>query len=168
MKDNAKHDKDATKKNSKKDKKIDADQRIEELTLDLQRTRADFENYRKRTEAEKLQARSNGKASAVISLLPVIDSIERATLHVPEDLADHSWVRGISSLTKQLDKALADFDLKRIDANEGTVFNPDHHEAIQVDEDADGETEVIAEELQAGYTLADQVIRPALVKVTRK
>lgn len=168
MKDDKKPKKDAPKKADSKAAADELEKRVDELTLDLQRTRADFENYRKRTEAEKLQAREKGRSAAIISLLPVIDSIERATLHVPQDLADHSWVRGIASLTKQLDKTLASFDLKRIDANEDTVFNPDLHEAIQVDEDADGQTEVIAEELQAGYMLAGQVIRPALVKVTRK
>ena len=144
------------------------DSRVEELTLDLQRTRADFENYRKRMESDKLQARADGKMAAIMSLIPVIDSMERAIVHIPEDLADHPWVKGISGLTKQLDKTLATLELARIEAVPDTPFNPDMHDAIQIDEDADGESEVIAEELQAGYTLSGQVVRPALVKVTRK
>src|SRR5690606_4270527 len=101
----------------KKPRKSQDDQlKIDELTLDLQRTRADFEYYRKRMETEKDQARSSGKAAAVVSLLPVIDSIERAVVHVPDDLVDHPWVRGIASLTKQLDKTLSGLDLKRIES----------------------------------------------------
>jgi molecular chaperone GrpE len=143
-------------------------QQIEELTADLQRTRADFENYRKRTEMEKQQARTNGEASAILKLIPVIDNIERAVAHIPEDLAENKWAQGISGLVKQLEKSLESLNLKRIDASAGTIFNPELHEAIQFDEDAEGEREVIAEELQAGYTLSGQPIRHAMVKVTRE
>ncbi len=142
-------------------------QQLGELTLDLQRTRADFENYRKRVDAEKAAAREMGQASAVLKLLPVIDTIERAVAYTPEDLKGNPWVQGISGLTKNLEKSLESLNLKRIDAKLGTPFNPELHEAIQFDEDAEGETEVIAEELQAGYTLNGTVIRHAMVKVTK-
>jgi molecular chaperone GrpE len=59
-------------------------------------------------------------------------------------------------------------NVKRIDAKPGTMFNPELHEAIQFDETAEGDQEVIAEELQAGYTLGGQPIRHAMVKVTRQ
>lgn len=143
-------------------------QRIEELTADLQRTRADFENYRKRVEIEKQNARAAGESMAILRLLPVIDNIERATKHIPEDLADNKWVQGIAGLVKQLEKSFEKMNLKRIEAKPGTTFDPELHEAIQVDEDAEGEHEVIAEELQAGYMLNGQPIRHAMVKVTRK
>lgn len=142
--------------------------RIDELTEDLQRTRADFENYRKRVEQEKQMARMTGEATAVTKLLPVIDNIERAITHIPEDLADNSWAQGIAGLAKNLEKSLDGMNVKRIDANPGTAFNPELHEAIQMDEDAEGEHEVIAEELQAGYTLHGQPLRTAMVKVTRQ
>ena len=61
-----------------KSKKDESEQIIADLTADLQRTRADFENYRKRVEQEKQSARMTGEASAVLKLLPVIDNIERA------------------------------------------------------------------------------------------
>ena len=138
------------------------------MTADLQRTRADFENYRKRVEAEKVAAREAGKAAAIMKLLPIIDTIERAVVYMPDDLKDHKWAQGISGLVKNLDKALESLDLKRIDAKEGVEFNPDLHEAIQFDEDAEGDKEVIAEELQAGYTLGDSPIRHAMVKVTKQ
>ena len=68
------------------------EQQLGELTLDLQRTRADFENYRKRVDAEKVAARESGQASAILKLLPVIDNIERAIAYTPEDLKDNKWV----------------------------------------------------------------------------
>lgn len=141
---------------------------IAELTLDLQRTRADFENYRKRVDLEKTAARESGQASAILKLLPVIDNIERAITYTPEDLKENTWVQGVAGLVKHLDRSLSSLNLARIDANPGTVFNPDFHEAIQFDEDAKGEQEVISEDMQAGYTLNGHVIRHAMVKVTKQ
>ncbi len=144
------------------------EQQVGELTADLQRTRADFENYRKRSEAEKLNARESGQASAIVKLLPVIDNIERAIAYTPAELKDNTWVQSVAGLVKNLDKSLESLNLKRIDATPGAAFNPDLHEAIQFDEEAVGEHEVIAEEMQAGYTLNGHPIRHAMVKVTKK
>ena len=152
-----------------KHKKIDDLQHtIDELTLDLQRTRADFENYRKRVEAEKQSAHSMGQAKSVMKLLPVIDTIERAIANVPEELADNAWAKGVVGLSKQLDKQLKEIGLEKIDAKPGALFNHELHQAVQFDEAADGEKEVVAEELRAGYTLDGAVIRDAMVKVTRR
>jgi molecular chaperone GrpE len=152
-----------------KDKKTDElEQQIAELTGDLQRTRADFENYRKRVEAEKTSAREAGQAGAILKLLPVVDNIERAVLHIPEDLKDNKWTQGLAGLSKNLEKSLDALNLKRINAEKGSEFNPELHEAIQFDEEAEGDTEIIDQELQAGYTLNGRPIRHAMVKVTRK
>ena len=153
-------------KKTPKNEELERD--INELTSDLQRTRADFENYRKRVELEKEQARAAGKSQAILKLLPVIDNIERAISHMPKDLAENKWAQGVSGLVKNLEKSLESLDLKRIEAKPGTAFNPDLHEAIQMDEDAEGDHEVIAEELQPGYMLGGSVIRPSMVKVTKK
>ncbi|MDB5183998.1 MAG: grpE [Candidatus Saccharibacteria bacterium] len=142
--------------------------KLTELTMDLQRTRADFENYRKRVDTEKQQAREAGQASAILKLLPVVDNIERAITHMPDDLTDNAWAQSVVGLVKNLDKSLDSLNLKRIEASPGTAFNPELHEAIQFDEDTEGEHEVIAEELQAGYTLNGHPIRHAMVKVTRQ
>lgn len=153
---------------AKSKKQEDLEQQVGELTQDLQRTRADFENYRKRVEAEKLSAREAGQANAIIKLLPVIDNIERAIVHIPENLKDDKWVQGVAGLVKNLEKSLEGLNLKRIDARPGTEFNPELHEAIQFDEEATGAKEVIADELQAGYILNGRPVRPAMVKVTRE
>ena len=141
---------------------------IEELTSDVQRMRADFENYRKRVDAEKTAARAQGKSSAILKLLPVIDNIERAVVYIPDDLKENTWAQGVASLAKNINKSLEAMDVKRIDAAPGTEFNPELHEAIQFDDSATGEKEVIEAELQAGYLLDGHVIRHAMVKVTRQ
>ena len=158
-----------TKQHKKLDERTeDLQQQLGELTLDLQRTRADFENYRKRVEAEKQSAHQMGQAKSVMKLLPVIDTIERAVANVPEELQDNTWAKGVAGLNKQLDKQLKEIGLEKINAKPGTLFNPELHQAIQFDESAEGDKEVIAEELRAGYTLDGVVIRDAMVKVTRQ
>lgn len=152
----------------KSKKELELEQQLTELTQDLQRTRADFENYRKRSEIERVSARESGQFNAILKLLPVIDNIERAIAHIPAELVDNSWAQGIAGLAKNLEKSLDSLNLKRIDTNPGAIFDPSLHQAVQFDEDATGEQEIIAEELQAGYTLNDIPIRHAMVKVTRQ
>ena len=146
----------------------DLQQQLGELTLDLQRTRADFENYRKRVETEKQAAQDLGQTKAIMKLLPVIDTIERAIANVPAELADNAWAKGVAGLNKQLDKQLKDLGLEKIDAKPGTPFNPELHQAVQFDDAAEGDKEVIAEELRAGYILNGAVVRDAMTKVTRQ
>lgn len=151
-----------------KSKKIEElEQRLGELTLDLQRTRADFENYRKRVESEKQAAQELGQTKAIIKLLPMIDAIERATSNMPSELADDAWAKGVSAMAKNLSKITAEFGLERIVIKPGeTEFNPDLHNAISM-EDSDGDKEVVVEELQTGYLLNGNVIREAMVYVAR-
>ncbi len=156
----------------KNKKELELSQKLVEITQDLQRNRADFENYIKRSETEKTNAKQAGQASAILKLLPVIDNIERAITHIPKELKDNNWVQGVTSLVKNLEKSLEDLNLKRIDAKPGTVFNPDLHEAILFDEKAEGNSpdgeEVVADEMQPGYILNGRPIRHSIVKVTRK
>jgi len=153
---------------TKKTTTEELEQEIGELTADLQRMRADFENYRKRVDVEKVTAREDGEIRAILKLLPVIDTIERAVAHIPADIIEHQWVKGVAGLVKQLEKSLGDLKLQKIDSQAGVEFNPELHQAIQFDEEATGEKEVIADELQPGYTLSGRPIRHAMVKVTRK
>ncbi|MDR0591128.1 MAG: nucleotide exchange factor GrpE [Candidatus Nomurabacteria bacterium] len=147
---------------SKKD-----NQKVTELTADLQRLRADFENYRKRMEGEKEAARAAGKVSVIFQVLPVLDDIELAAAHVPAELVGDDWAKGVANLTKKLEKNLEAMNVHRITATPGTPFNPELHEAVTM-EDGDGEHEVIAEELRTGYKFGAEVIRPAMVRVKRQ
>jgi len=131
--------------------------KIAELTNDLQRTRADFENFRKQTEAQKAQAKQIERLATILRFLPLLDDIDRAVSTYPEQL---------SPLIKNIEKLEKELLLSKIDSKEGTDFNPDLHEAVMV-EDGDGEKEIIAETLRAGYFYDGQVVRPAMVKVKR-
>jgi molecular chaperone GrpE len=141
------------------------DVKIQELIADLQRLQAEFMNYKRRVEDERIKLVQTGKEQAVIALLPVIDNIERAVAHEPDDIKNHAWVQGVTTLAKQLDGQLEAIGLKAIN-DIGEPFNPIRHEAV-VMEDGDGETEVIAEVIQTGYQFSDTIIRPAIVKVKR-
>lgn len=141
-----------TKKNDK-DSKIE--DRIAELTSDLQRTRADFENFRKQIELQKAQERKAVKFATVSRILPLLDDLERAIVSYAE----------LRPLEKSLEKTLKEIDLSRIVSDEGVEFNPDYHDAVMVD--GEGEKEVIAETLRPGYFYESEVLRPAMVKVKR-
>jgi len=141
---------------------------ILELTNDLQRVRADFENYRKNVDIQKAQSYKLGEESAIMKLLPILDNIDRAISHVPEELADNEWARGVVALGKNLENLLSEFNLSKIIATSGTKFDPNLHEAVQLDENATGDTEIIETELQPGYLLNGAPIRHAMVKVTKK
>lgn len=153
-------------KKTKRD--IEIEQAFADITSDLQRTRADFENFRKRSDNEKEQAKEAGKIGAILNLLPVIDNIDRAIRYAPDDIKDHQWVQGVMSLTKNMDNSLKSMNLARIAATPGTPFNPEFHDAIFIDEESVGDNEVIAEEMQAGYTMNSVPIRHAMVRVTRQ
>ena len=139
------------KKPSENDK---LNEKITELTNDLQRTRADFENYRKQVEVQKENATNAAKLATVYKFLPLLDDIERALKTYPE----------LAPLAKTLAKSITDLGLKRINSSVGLEFNPTYHDAVMV-EDSEGEKEVIAETLRPGYCYENEVLRPAMVKV---
>ncbi|MBQ3436544.1 nucleotide exchange factor GrpE [Candidatus Saccharibacteria bacterium] len=128
---------------------------IDELTNDLQRTRADFENFRKQIEVQKENERKATKYATVMKVLPLIDDMNRA-IETYEELGP---------LAKTMEKTLKDLNLAKIDSGEGVEFNPELHDAMMVD--GEGEKEVIAETLRPGYYYEGEVLRPAMVKVKK-
>ena len=152
-------------KKDKKEKAEELEKKIEELTNDLIRTRADFENYRKRVESEKEQAKVVAKSAIISKLLPIIDDIELAILYAPENLKDNPWVKGVNKLSLKLETSLSNLGVKAIDAKNNTTFDPKLHDAISMDDSSEGEEEIILEELRKGYLYNDAVIRPSMVKV---
>lgn len=139
------------------------DQQIAELTDALQRERADAINARTRHTSQLTGAKSFTKVQIVRDLLPIIDNLERALKYVPEDIAGHDYIKGVQGVVKLFEKTLKDMEVMRI-KTVGEIFNPKYHEAVGMEE-GEGDTEVITEELQAGYVLLDEVIRHAMVKV---
>lgn len=141
--------------------------KINELTDLAQRTRADFENYRKHTEADLLIAKKHAQQKIINELLPIIDVLDTALSSVPEELSDNAWATGIISTHKNVEKLMADLGLSRIPVAVGDLFDHNIHEAVLFD-DGGGDKECIAEILRPGYYLNDQLLRPAMVRVARQ
>jgi len=151
---------------SKKPSIKDLQQQVDELTEALQRERADAINVRRRADEERAKLAEFYKAMVVQELLPAIDNLERALSHIPKDLKDHDYVKGVQSVFKQLEKAFSELGVKRI-KTVGEEFDPRYHEAVSM-EDAGGEVELVCEELQPGYKIGDEVVRHAMVRVRRE
>lgn len=141
----------------------DFEQKIAELTEALQRERADVINVRRRHDEQISGLRNSVKANVVRDLLPVLDNFERALKHVPTDLAKNDYVKGVQGIVAQFETTLGNIGVERI-KTVGEVFDPVLHEAVSMEE-GKGTTEIVSEELQAGYKLGDEIIRHAMVRV---
>lgn len=147
------------KKKEKKDKK---DEKIEELTDQVKRQMAEFDNYRKRTEKEKASMYIIGAKDIVEKILPIVDNFERglATAEGSED----PFVQGMEKIYKQFLTTLDEMGVKPIEAV-GTEFNPDFHNAVMHVEDEEAGENIVVEEFQKGYMYKDFVVRHSMVKV---
>lgn len=153
--------KDKKKRKEKKDKR---DEQIAELNDKLLRNRAEFENFRKRTEREKAQMYEIGAGSIVEKILPVIDNFERGLAAVPEDESLKAFKDGFDMIYKQLITTLDEIGVKPIEAV-NNQFDPEYHNAVMHIDDDSFDENVVVEEFQKGYTYHDRVIRHSMVKV---
>ena len=145
----------------KKDKK---DEQIEELTDRLNRTMAEFDNFRKRTEKEKSAMYEIGAKDIIEKILPIVDNFERGLACIPEGEKKSAFAEGMDKVYKQLVKTLEDAGVKPIEAV-GQPFDPNFHNAVMhIEDDKMGEN-VVAEEFQKGYVYRDSVVRHSMVKV---
>jgi molecular chaperone GrpE len=129
----------------------------------LKRAQAEFENARRRASKEQQDYRDYATADAIKSLLPVMDSFERA-LQTKSDAAEfHS---GVELIYKQLQSALAKLSVNVLEAK-GQPFDPHYHEAIEMVETTEVPDHQVVEELQRGYKFRDRLLRPAMVKVAK-
>lgn len=140
------------------------EQEIGELTADLQRIQADFVNFKRRSEEDVARSRMSGKSQMIAALLPVIDNLERALSHQPKELKNNEWAQGLSKVAQQLTKSLGEIGVYKI-ITEGQEFNPEFMDAVSVE--GEGDKEIVSGELQAGYVMNEEVIRPSMVKVKR-
>ncbi len=151
------------KKEKKKDKR---DERIEELTDQVKRQMAEFENFRRRTDKEKTQMYEVGAKSIIEKILPVVDNFERGLAAVPEEQKSDAFVDGMDKIYKQMMSVFEELDVKPIEAV-GCEFNPDFHNAVMQVESEEYESGIIAQELQKGYTYRDSVVRHSMVAVVQ-
>jgi len=133
---------------------------LAEKENDILRARADFANYKKRIERNRMQERQDMKGDIIKRFLPVMDDMLRALQNAPED----PWVEGIQLIYRKLEGVLEAENITRIEAM-GEEFDPNFHEAIGEVESDEYESGQVAEVLQEGYLLGERVIRPAMVRV---
>jgi molecular chaperone GrpE len=132
----------------------------------LQRTQADFVNYKRRAERERSEEGDAARASLLVDLLPVLDDLERALEQVPDDLREHPWAQGMPLIAKRLRLALAKAGLARVGAP-GEPFDPRLHEAMAYEPKPGYAEGQIATVVRPGYRLNDRIVRPAQVTVAQ-
>lgn len=137
----------------------------DELKDRLLRLQAEFDNYKKRTQKEKLAEREYKSMDLANEIIPVLDNFERA-LQVEATEANKSLIEGITMVYDQLVSALEKEEIKSMDVLNET-FDPNLHHAVMQTEEEGVEENIITEELQKGYLIKDKVIRPAMVKVNK-
>jgi molecular chaperone GrpE len=128
------------------------------------RIQAEFENYRKRSEKQQQEFREYALADAMKTLLPILDSLDRALNTKAASLED--FHAGIELIDKQFHNALAKLGVQPV-AAEGEPFDPNVHQAIQMVDTDEVEDNHVIDELQRGYKLKDRLLRPAMVRVAR-
>jgi molecular chaperone GrpE len=150
-----------------------AEERLQALQAELNESKerhlrlaADFENFKKRARQEQLETVQYATAALAERLLPVLDDFHRVMEHVPEGI-DPNWLKGVQLTLQKLDEVLASVGVEPIETV-GQRFDPKLHEAIGSEESDDHPEDTVVSELRRGYKLHDRVLRPALVKVSRR
>lgn len=162
--DAAEDTKDDGKKGFFKKKKDKKDEQIEDLTDQVKRQMAEFDNFRKRTEKEKTQMYDMGARSIVEKILPVIDNFERGLAGVSDEDKENPFVVGMDKTYRQMLTELAAVGVTPIEAV-GKEFDPEFHNAVMQVESEEYEAGVVAQELQKGYMYKDSVVRHSMVAV---
>lgn len=147
-----------------KKKKDPRDEKIEELTDRLQRSMAEFDNFRKRTEKEKSAMFEIGAKDIIERILPVVDNFERGLAAIPEEEKGSAFADGMEKIYKQLLKSLEEAGVKPIESV-GMPFDPNFHNAVMHVEDESLGENIVSQELQKGYTYRDTVVRHSMVQV---
>lgn len=151
-------------KKTKESEKLQVE--FNELKSLLQRTQADFVNYRRRNEEDKAAFVKFATADLIEQILPVMDNFALAAKHVPFEIESNSWTQGVQAIEKQLEQILLTNGLEKEEV-EGQIFDPTLHEAVGELTDKTKEDCVIVSEEAPGYMLDGKLIRPAKVIVNK-
>jgi len=145
-------------------KLAESEAKVQELTDALMRERADFMNFRRRTDQDRLVWGQYAAGDVIRKMLAGIDDLERALAHKKD--GDCSWAEGVDLVYRKFMAILESEGVKKIEAV-GMEFDPEVHEAL-LQEPAEGvESGTVTMVLQPGYTHKDRVLRPAQVKVAQ-
>lgn len=139
---------------------------VDEYLDGWQRSRAEFANYKKRTEREREELRAKIKGEILIRYLDVFDDLDRALLDIPTDNENKAWVEGIELIHLKLSAILEAEGVEQIQA-EGEIFDPNFHEAISYEDTDEHQDGQVIEVIKQGYKLGDHVLRPAVVRVAK-
>jgi len=142
-----------------------ASAKADEYLASLQRERAEFANYRRRTSEEREAMLGLAGEDLIRKVLVLADDFDRAIEARPADIAEDAWVEGIVAIDRKLRGLLESEGVSQIDASPGRPFDPREHEAIATVPSKDRAEGEIVEEIRLGYRLRDRVVRPALVAV---
>jgi molecular chaperone GrpE len=128
----------------------------------LARLQAEFDNFRKRSVRDQQDFRDYALAEALKSLLPILDSLDRALKTTGVSVED--FRSGIELIDKQFHDALSKLGVEPVPA-EGEMFDPNLHQAVQMVDTQEVEDHRVIDELQRGYRIKDRLLRPAMVRV---
>lgn len=142
-------------------RKDEKDLKIEELTNRLARAMADLQNYKRRSEEEKASFVKFANSELLKIIIPILDNLDRSVTHLPKELKDNEWTKGMLHIHEDLLKTFEKIGLKKI-KTVGEKYDPKKHEALLA---GPGEKDTVIEEFESGYSLMDEVIKPARVKV---
>ncbi len=131
----------------------------------LQRERAEFLNFKRRTAEERERDLGLAGEDLIRKVLAVADDFDRAIESRPPDIASHPWVEGIAVIDRKLRSLLESEGVTPVDAAPGRAFDPREHDAVATVPGTDRAEGEIVEEIRRGYRLRDRILRPALVAV---
>jgi molecular chaperone GrpE len=130
----------------------------------LQRERADFLNYKRRVDRDRIEDRERARQDLLRQLLPAIDDLDRALAHMPNDLRGHPWAEGVLLARERFLDSLQKVGVERI-GSQGERFDPSVHEAVVYHEEPAATEQHVQSVLRPGYRLGPQLLRPAQVVV---
>ena len=131
------------------------------------RERADFSNYKKRMDRDQDLLRSNYKSGVLEKFIPVLDDLELAYQHRPEDGEAASWAEGIELIIRKFNSVLENDGLTKINVKAGDKLDPNIHLAVSSEDSDEYGSDEIIEVLQNGYRMGEKIVRPAMVRVAR-
>ena len=153
----------ATAEQEQKEEKTAEEQLQDQLAAEkdkFMRLFAEFENYKKRTNKERIELFKTASEGVMLSMLPVLDDFERALMHIEEDKEAEELRKGVLLIYNKLLNTLEQKGLSKIEVNKGDTFNADDHEAVtQIPAPSDDLKGKIIDVVERGYKLGDKVIR---------
>lgn len=154
-------------KKIKNDPLVKLQQEINELKTGWQRTQADFENFRRHVEKDKLDTVKFANTDLILDLIPVLDNFQRALSHKPKELENNNYVKGLEHIKTQLEQVLGARGVKKLEIKPGDKFDPNFHEAVSTEKAEKFTPGQVIKVLEDGYTFNGKLIRVTKVIVAK-